>query len=108
MRLLKKIITVVPFTLTMIFFSCGKAELSGTFIPKEKNRVASVEFKDGNARFTDSFLGIKQGCMEFSVKGRLVCIKHPVTGILIFKIIDSDTLMCEMPGMYGFYTRLKK
>jgi len=81
--------------------------VSGTFLPKEKNRIKSIEFKDGNARFTDSLLGIKQGRMEFDVKGDLIKIKHPFSGLLLFKIIDADTLKCEIPGMSGFYTRQK-
>lgn len=88
-------------------FACGGPGLSGVFVPREKNRVTSVEFKDGSARFTDSFLGIKQGRMEFTVKGDTVKINDPFTGTLIFKIIDADTLFCEIKGMSGLFVRQK-
>lgn len=107
MCVLKKTLAAILLSFTLLLFSCGRAELSGTFIPKGKSRVASIEFKDGNARFTDSFLGIKQGCMEFYINDGLVNIKHPVTGIMVFKIVDADTLLCDVPGMHGVYTRLK-
>jgi len=102
-----RIFTTFLSVLAMMLFSCGDPGLSGIFIPKGKSRISAVEFKDGVARFTDSFLGIKQGCMDFKVKEDKVEIKHPFTGSIIFKIVDNDTLKCEIPGMNGFYLRQK-
>jgi len=108
MKVYKTVLSAATaFFLTLPILSCGGSEVSGTFIPKEKNRIRSIEFRDGNARVTDSFLGIKQGCMEFDVKGDLIKIKHPFSGSLVFKIIDANTLSCEIPGMSGFYIRQK-
>jgi len=108
MNIYRKFISAASVLLMILFFlSCGGSEISGVFIPKGKSRVQSIEFKHGNARFTDSFLEIKQGRMEFDVKGDLVRIKDPIIGYLLFKIIDADTLACEIPGMSGLYVRQK-
>jgi hypothetical protein len=93
--------------LTISLSSCGGPDISGVYIPKEKHQIKSIEFKDGNARFTDSILGIKQGRMEFKVSGNMIDIRHPFSGSMIFNIIDSDTLKCDIPGMSGFYIRQK-
>ena len=103
----KTILSAVTVFLTLTISACGGSDISGVFIPKEKNRIKSIEFKDGNARLTDSFLELKQGCMEFNVKGDMITINHPFTGSMIFRIIDADTLKCEIHGISGFYIRQK-
>ena len=103
----KTVTSAVLLLMIIIFFSCGGKDISGVFIPKVKTRVKSIEFREGNARFTDSFLEIKQGCMEFDVRGDKIIIKDPFTGPMVFKIIDTDTIKCEIPGLSGLYIRQK-
>jgi hypothetical protein len=90
-----------------IFFSCGNSAVTGVFVPEEKSRIKSVEFADGSARFTDAFLEIKQGRMEVDVKGDIIRVNDPLIGPMIFRIIDADTLRCEISGMSGLYIRQK-
>ncbi len=99
--------TAFLFYMILILCSCGNSDVTGVFVPKEKSRVKSVEFADGSARFTDSFLELKQGRMDFEVKGDLICINDPIVGPMIFRIIDADTLRCEISGMSGLYIRKK-
>jgi hypothetical protein len=86
---------------------CGNSPVSGVFVPKGKSRVKSVEFADGSARFTDAFLEIKQGRMEVYVKGNIISVNDPLIGPMMFRIIDADTLSCEISGMSGLYIRQK-
>lgn len=96
---------VLILLIAFISISCGNSKPAGIYVPKEKKRIQAIEFKDGKARFTDSYLGIKQGCMDFQVKGSRLSIIHPFSGEMIFTIIDSDTIMSEIPGMNGLFIR---
>jgi len=108
MNIKNNILYVSMVLLTALWFcSCGNSAVTGVFVPKEKSRVKSVEFVDGSARFTDSFLELKQGRMDFEVKGDLICINDPIVGPMIFRILDADTLRCEISGMSGLYIRQK-
>ena len=87
--------------------SCGNSSITGVFVPKEKSRIKSVEFADGSARFTHAFLEIKQGRMDVDVEGNIIRVNDPLIGPMIFRIIDADTLSCEISGMSGLYIRQK-
>ncbi len=100
-----KIAALISLILTLSY--CGNSVVAGVFVPKDKSRIKSVEFAHGSARFTDAFLGIKQGRMKVDVKGDIISINDPIIGPMIFRIIDADTLSCKISGMSGLYIRQK-
>jgi hypothetical protein len=108
MNINRAVLTAAAILFTaLILFSCGNSGVTGVFVPKGKSRIKSVEFADGSARFTDAFLEIKQGRMKVDVKRDIISINDPIIGPMIFRIIDADTLRCEISGMSGLYIRQK-
>lgn len=85
--------------------SCGKAGVSGVFIPEKKSQIKSVEFKDGRARFTYSFINFTQGFIKCRFSSNRVYIDDPIRGEIPFKVINSDTLECEHPSLAGLYRK---
>ncbi len=97
----------LTYTLLILFAvsSCGKADVTGIFIPEDKQQIKSIEFRDGKARLSYSFLDFTQGFIECRSGWNRIYLDDPLKGEIAFRIINQDTLECEHPSLAGIYKK---